>query len=246
MDYEPQTVFGLLTGLIRQGEVVPAAAEGLRLLPRPSWPKADAAAAALELAAWAKTIPAADRTSQDYIETVQLAADLGSFLPGERVAAFQNDLARLAVPVFVIRTVREQMRYDTPRLVVAPSQAIEIRFENVDFMPHNLVIVKPGARERVGQATAKMKPDQLDDQGRAFIADRADILAATRLLEPGQKAVLKLTTPSQEGEYEYLCTFPGHYQIMRGQLVITGNAGQYVMAHPQVILPPPPAVNPSE
>ena len=244
MNDQPQTVFGLLTDLIDKGETVPAAADGLRLLPRPTWPKDEAGKAALGLAAWAKTVPAEDRTSQDYIETVQLAADLGSFLAADRVAAFENKLAGLQVPVFVIRTVKEQMRYDTPRLIVAPNQPVEIRFENHDFMPHNLVVVKPGARERVGQATAHMRPDELDDEGRAYIADTGDILAATRLLDPGQKAVLKFTTPATEGEYEYLCTFPGHYQIMRGQLIVTGDAGKYVMAHPQVVLPPPaPSAN---
>jgi plastocyanin len=130
------------------------------------------------------------------------------------------------------------MRYDTPRLVVPANQPIEIRFENVDFMPHNLVIVKPGTREKVGLATARMKPEELDEEGRAYLADRTDILAATRMLEPGQKAVLKFTTPSQEGDYEYLCTFPGHYQIMRGQFVVTGNVGNYLLAHPQIALLP--------
>jgi len=246
MNYEPQTVFALLTGLINRGEAVPVAADGLRVLPRASWPKAQAASAALGLAAWARTVPAPDRTSQDYIETVQLAADLGGFLPGEQEAAFQEDLGKLQVPVFLIRTVREQMRYDTPRLVVKANQPIEIRFENVDFMPHNLVIVKPGAREKVGLATARMKPEELDDEGRAYIADRADIVAATKLIEPGQKAVLKFTTPSQEGDYEYLCTFPGHYQIMRGQLVVTSNVGNYLLAHPQVALLPARVAGPDE
>jgi azurin/glucose/arabinose dehydrogenase len=246
MNYEPRTVFGLLTGLIIRGEAVPAAANGLRILPRASWPKEQAAAAALGLAAWAGTIPAQDRTSQDYVETVQLAEDLGGFLSGGQAAAFQNDLEKLRVPVFVIRTVREQMRYDTPRLVVATNQPIEIRFENADFMPHNLVIVKPGTREKVGRAAGRMKPEELDNEGRAYMADQADILAATRLLEPGQKAVLKFVTPLQEGEYEYLCTFPEHYQIMRGQLVVTGNVGNYLQTHPQVALLPASAAGRDE
>ena len=129
------------------------------------------------------------------------------------------------------------MRYDTPRLVVQANQPIEIRFENVDFMPHNLVIVKPGTREKVGRASERMKPEELDDEGRAYMADQADILAATRMLESGQKTVLKFTTPSQEGDYEYLCTFPQHYQIMRGEFVVTANVGKYLSTHPQAALP---------
>lgn len=241
MNYEPQNVFALLTGLIQKGQCVPEAAEGLRIIPRDKWPADQAAAAARGLAAWAKGVPKDDRTSQDYVSTVQLASDLGGFLPADQVADFQNELLSFRVPVFAIRTVREQMRYDTPRLVVETNQAIEIRLHNDDFMQHNLVIVKPGAREKVGKATEHMKPDQLDKQGRAFIADKKDIVAATKLLEPGQDAVLKFTTADAPGDYEYLCTFPGHYLIMRGELVVTDNVGKYLKEHPLVANLQPPA-----
>src|SRR5439155_19150114 len=99
--------------------------------------------------------------------------------------------------------VREQMRYDTPRLVVEAGKPFEIIVENTDFMPHNLAVVKPGTREKVGLAAATMKPDELDGQGRAYLPQTTDILAATRLLEPGQKETLKLTAPAQEGDNEY-------------------------------------------
>ncbi|HUD47667.1 MAG TPA: GDSL-type esterase/lipase family protein [Candidatus Baltobacteraceae bacterium] len=241
MNHNPEAVFAALAALIGRGEEVPAAAQALRVLPPATWPRERAAAAeaALGLVAWAKTIPVNDRTSQDYIETVQLAGDLAASLGAPPSAGFQGDLRALRVPIFVIRTVREQMRYDTPRLVVTAGRPFEIRFENVDFMPHNLVIVRPGAREKVGLASAKMKPDELDDQGRAFIPESPDILAATKLIEPRQKTALKLTAPTEEGEYEYFCTYPGHYLIMWGQLIVTRNVDDYVQSHPQPALPSP-------
>jgi len=238
MNHNPEAIFASLATIIADGQEVPAAAQALRVLPPTVWPRArnSAAAAALGLVAWAKTVPVNDRTSQDYIETVQLAGDLAASLPAPPSAGFQNDLRSLRVPVFVIRTVREQMRYDTPRLVVTAGQPFEIRFENVDFMPHNLVIVRPGAREKVGLASAKMKPDELDDDGRAFIPQSSDILAATKLIEPRQKTALKLTAPTEEGDYEYFCTYPGHYLIMWGQLIVTKNVDAYLQAHPQPVI----------
>jgi azurin len=239
MNHDPEAVFAALAALITRGDEVPAAAQALRVLPPAVWPRARAAAAAsaLGLVAWAKTVPVGDRTSQDYVETVQLAGDLAASLSAPPSAAFQSELRSLRVPVFVIRTVREQMRYDTPRLVVTAGQPFEIRFENVDFMPHNLVIVRPGTREKVGLASAKMKPDQLDDQGRAFIPESSDVLAATRLIEPHEKTSLKLTAPTEEGPYEFFCTYPGHYLIMWGQLIVTRNVDDYLRAHPQPTLP---------
>ncbi len=61
-----------------------AAARGIRVLPRKAWDKAQSADAAEALVAWAKTVPAADRTSQDYVETVQFAGDLAGYLPPSR------------------------------------------------------------------------------------------------------------------------------------------------------------------
>lgn len=245
MNRNPEAVFAALSALITRGDEVPAAAQALRVLPAAVWPRArDAAsAAALGLVAWAKTVPVGDRTSQDYVETVQLAGDLAASLPAPPSAAFQSDLRSLRVSVFVIRTVREQMRYDTPRLVVTAGEPFEIRFENVDFMPHNLVIVKPGAREKVGLASGKMKPDDLDGDGRAFIPDSPDILAATKLIEPHQKTSLKLTAPTADGAYEYFCTYPGHYLIMWGQLIVTRDVDGYLRVHPQPTLPSPSAKN---
>jgi glucose/arabinose dehydrogenase/azurin len=241
MNRNPDAVFAALAALIVHGEEVPAAAQALRVLPPAIWPRARAAAAdaALGLVAWAKTIPVKDRTSQDYVETVQLAGDLAASLPAPPSAGFQNDLRALRVPVFVIRTVREQMRYDTPRLVVTAGEPLEIRFENVDFMPHNLVIVRPGAREKVGLAAAKMKPDELDAEGRAFIPESQDILAATKLIEARHATALKLTAPTEEGDYEYFCTYPGHYLIMWGQLIVTRNVDDYLQSHPQPTLASP-------
>jgi glucose/arabinose dehydrogenase/azurin len=239
MNRNPEAIFTALADLIRRGDEVPAAAQALRVLPPAVWPHVPAAAseAALGLVAWAKTVPVSDRTSQDYIETVQLAGDLAASLPTPPSSEFQSDLRALRVPVFIIRTVREQMRYDTPRLVVKAGQHFEIRFENVDFMAHNLVLVRPGTRQKIGLASAKMKPDELDSRGRAFIPESPDILAATKLIEPHEKTALKLTAPTQEGAYDYFCTYPGHYLIMWGQLIVTKNVDEYLRTHPQPTLP---------
>jgi hypothetical protein len=46
------------------------------------------------------------------------------------------------------------------------------------------------------------------------------ILAATKLVEPGQKETLKLTAPTRPGTHEFVCTFPEHWKVMFGQLVV--------------------------
>jgi glucose/arabinose dehydrogenase/azurin len=233
MPDEQHAVFMSLGGLITKGEEIVAAAQGIRVLPRPAWCKETAGTAAPALVAWAKKIPAGERTSQDYIETVQVASDLATLLPAEKAAELQRELRDLRVAVFVIRAVREQMRFDTTRIVVEAGKPFEIIVENPDFMPHNLVVMRPGAREKLGPIMEVMLPDQLDSQGRAFVPRSPEILAATKLLEHGQKETLKMTAPKTEGTHEFVCTFPGHWQVMWGQLIVTNDVEGYLQKNPE-------------
>jgi azurin len=127
------------------------------------------------------------------------------------------------------------MRYDTPRLVVEAGKPFEIILENTDFMPHNLVVVKPNTRKAVSETAAEMMPDQLDKQGRSYVPKSGDILGATKLLENGQQETLKLIAPKQEGDYEYVCTFPGHWEFMWGRLIVTNDVDSYLQAHPEAL-----------
>lgn len=236
MGREPEAVFTALSKLITEGKDVATAARGIRVLPRANWPKAEAAKTVNAIMAWAKTIPVSDRTSQDYVETTQVVSELAGLLPTDQAAAVRKELKTITVSVFVVRTVVEQMRFDTPRIVVEAGKPFEIIIENGDFMPHNLVIVKPGTREKIGNATATMQPDKLDGQGRAFVPNSGDIIAATKLLEPGKRETLKITAPAQEGVYEYVCTYPGHWMVMWGQLVVTKDVDDYLQKNPEVKL----------
>jgi len=39
-------------------------------------------------------------------------------------------------------------------------------------------------------------------------------------VEPTRRTELNFTAPSAPGRYPYLCTFPGHWRIMRGVLIV--------------------------
>jgi len=124
------------------------------------------------------------------------------------------------------------MRYDTPRLVVPAGKAFEIIFENPDVMPHNLVVVEPGARERVGAEAMTLPPEHLDRSGRAWVTESRQIVAATKLLETGQSETLRIRAIRDEGVYEYVCTFPGHWTVMFGQLVVTKDVDAFLKNNP--------------
>ncbi len=229
---DPKEVINVLGALISKREEVPAAVQGLRTVQRAEWNKSAATELSGQLAAWATQQPVSTRTTQDFIETVQFATDLAGLAEYDKGTAIRQELKSVRVPVFVVRTVREQMRFDTPRLVVEAGKAYEIIVENGDFMPHNLAIVKPGTREAIGAATVAMKPDERDGRGRPYLPRNSGIVGATQLLEAGQKETLKLTAPAEEGTQEFVCTFPGHFTLMWGTIVITRDVDAYLAAHP--------------
>ncbi len=244
---EPAAVFGALTTMIERGYQVPAAAQGLRALPRASWPADSAARSARALIAWAGKTHASERTGRDYVETIQITEDLIGTLPAAESDALRQTVSKLRVAVFVVRAVVEQMRYDTPRIVVEAGRAFEIIFDNPDVMPHNLVVVKPGTREKVGTAAMALTPDDRDSKGRAFVPNSNDVIAATKLLEPGQSESLRLPANAlrTEGEYEYVCTFPGHWLIMWGKLIVTKNVDAYLKVNPNAAPSTPAAAPPA-
>jgi len=52
-------------------------------------------------------------------------------------------------------------------------------------------------------------------------------------MEPGQKETLKLTAPTKTGDYEYVCTFPEHWKVMFGQLVVVKDRDAVLQASAQ-------------
>lgn len=229
---DPAAVFTALGRMIERGYQVPTAAQAIRALPRTSWSAEATAPAARALVEWAKKRPARERTGRDYIETIQVAEELIATLPAAESDPLRTTLSDLRVPSFIVRAVVEGMKYDVTRLVAPVNKPIEIIFENPDGMPHNLVVVEPGSRERIGAEAQELPPDHLDRQGRAWVTESREIIAATKLLETGQSETLRLRPIATEGVYEYVCTFPGHWAVMYGQLVVTKDVDAYLKANP--------------
>lgn len=105
------------------------------------------------------------------------------------------------------------MAYDTKTISAKAGQKVKLTFSNIHPLPlpHNVVIGKAGTKDKMAAiATAGMT---LPDKG--FIPDSQDILAHTKLVQPGQSESIEFTVPAA-GEYPYFCTFPGHFMLMNG------------------------------
>lgn len=110
------------------------------------------------------------------------------------------------------------LAYDTKSISAKAGQKVKVTFNNTHPtlpQPHNFVLGKLGTKDKM--MTIAMSAITLVDKG--YIPDSPDILAHTKLLNPGQTESIEFTLPAA-GEYPYFCTFPGHVAIMNGVISV--------------------------
>ena len=104
-------------------------------------------------------------------------------------------------------------------LMAKSGKWLKLTFNNTDNMPHNLVIVAPGTYDSVGQATDLMMAKQ-GAAARNYVPENAKVIAQTPMVLPGMKYDLIFQVPTEKGNYPFLCTFPGHWRLMKGELIV--------------------------
>ncbi|WP_069131071.1 plastocyanin/azurin family copper-binding protein [Rhodohalobacter halophilus] len=103
-----------------------------------------------------------------------------------------------------------------------PGEEIRINLRTVSNMPptamsHNFVLVEMGtdvdafARESLNARDNDYLSPNFEDQ----------IIAATAMLGNGESDTITFTVPDEPGEYDFICTFPGHFAGgMVGKLIV--------------------------
>ena len=234
--------YGIVAGFIKSKKHLAPSLYALARL-QPAWKSDDAAVLTAAILDDCKKQPANKRTSTDYVSAVQVARDLANLMPSADGDKVRAELRQISVDVVVVKTVREQLRFDTNRIVVAAGKQTEIIFENDDVMPHNLLIVDNGQRQPIGMKAMTMQPTP-DKQGRLYVPDDKSfkIHVATKMLEPGNTERLQFKAPNKEGEFEFVCTFPGHFMTMGGKVIVTKDVDGYLKSHPATNGVPAPVV----
>ena len=132
--------------------------------------------------------------------------------------------SRENVEVVRISCLPERMKYSVERFTVRTGQPVKLIFSNPDATDHNLVIVEPEALEEVGMAANEMakeagnaRSDFVPPDKEHLIIGYAPMIGPTR---GSQVHVLRFEAPKEPGIYPYVCTFPGHWVVMTGEMVV--------------------------
>lgn len=111
------------------------------------------------------------------------------------------------------------LQYAQTELAAKPGEALAWKLRNTDVMPHNLVLVKPGSAKVVGEASFKMLNDPKAGE-KNYVPKSSEVIAFIPVIDPETEHVLHFRAPKEPGDYPYMCTFPGHWQAMRGVLKV--------------------------
>jgi len=118
--------------------------------------------------------------------------------------------------VVEIRSFGADLSYDVTEIRAKAGEKLTIRFINESDMPHNVVVVK--TRQDINPvgiaALDYSKSDYIPEN------EMDKIISFTKLARPGETVEVTFTVPSP-GTYPYICTYPGHFTLMQGDLIST-------------------------
>lgn len=131
----------------------------------------------------------------------------------------EGQAATAASNVLVIEG-NDQMQFNIKELRATAGQLITLTLKHAgktpkEAMGHNLVILQEGTDEAAFAAKA-MNTKETD-----YIpaSEKASIIAHTKLLGGGEEDTIKFTI-TKKGTYNFLCSFPGHFAMMKGILIV--------------------------
>jgi putative heme-binding domain-containing protein len=218
--------FNRLAAFVKNEGDRPAAIRALQRIPRTYWAK-DAALPLLDpIVADVKKTPVNQRTSPAVLDAMEFADALVSLLPADEAKKRRAELQELGVRVIRLGTIFEKMSFDKDLIAVRAGKPVEFVLDNSDLMPHNFVIVQPGALEEVG-LLAEANAQDPKFAVRQFVPQSDKVLAASRLMQPRDSQRLSFNVPSQPGVYPYVCTYPGHWRRMYGALYVVKDLDAY-------------------
>jgi azurin len=150
------------------------------------------------------------------------SSESSSAAAGTQSSGGNGDVAKTVT----IHPKGNQMKYKETEFTVPAGKKVKLVFENTASSPsmqHNVVIAASGSTgllKKIGQAgtQAGSTNDYVPQEGDLT----NQILAHTPIAKPGETVSVTFTTPSESGEYGYVCTYPGHWATMQGTMIVKG------------------------
>lgn len=116
-------------------------------------------------------------------------------------------------------TGTDQMTFDKNEIRVPQGKKVHLVLHHSgkmskDVMGHNFVLLKQGTDiAKFGQEASQAKDNK-------YIPKMTkDVIANTDVIGGGETTEITFDVP-QAGTYDYICSFPGHYALMKGKFIV--------------------------
>ena len=119
----------------------------------------------------------------------------------------------------LVITADDNMQFNKSELKVKAGQRVKLTLRHIGkmeeaIMGHNLVILKQGTDVDEFSAKAATARDN------EYIPEGTDaVIANTRMIGGGQVTTIEFDAP-EVGSYDYICSFPAHYALMKGKFIV--------------------------
>ena len=119
----------------------------------------------------------------------------------------------------VVLTSDDLMKFNKNEIKVKAGQKVKLTLRHIgkldiNVMGHNIVILKLDVVPAEFAAKAATEKDN-----KYIPKGSEDIIAHTGLIGGGQVTSVEFVAP-EAGTYEFLCSFPGHFALMRGKFIV--------------------------
>ena len=131
----------------------------------------------------------------------------------------EDELDKNSIETFIIINSSDLMKFDQNELRVFEGQKITLTLNHTgkmskEIMGHNFVLLKKETNLNDFAQKAMLAREN------EYIPDGNETIAYTKMIGGGESDTITFTAP-EKGSYTYICTFPGHYGLMRGVLIVS-------------------------
>ena len=118
----------------------------------------------------------------------------------------------------VVLNSNDAMLFDKKVIKVNSGEKVTFTLNHVgkmgkNFMGHNFVLLKKDVDvDDFAQRAIQARDNE-------YIPEGDEIIVTTKMLGGGESDTVVFDAP-EPGKYIFICTFPGHYQLMQGEFIV--------------------------
>ena len=138
---------------------------------------------------------------------------------GKETAAAEAQTAVETNLVEISLEATDKMTFSKDEIKVPANSMIKLILKNVGKLPanvmgHNFVLL----RKNTDVATFGLKATEFPDND-YIPKDTNKVIAHTKIIGGGESDTIEFKAP-RPGTYTFICSFPGHYMMMKGILIV--------------------------